>query len=180
VANETISQLPTAITISGNDILEISQYTGAPGTGYTSKKISPLLLAGIAPVATITAVEFIAAGNTGYRLNTGLAGYLVAPYGGLIRSVTLLADTTGTIVINIWKCSNAQFDAGITHPVAGDTICGSTPPTITSGVKSLNTSLAGWTTAFSGGDVFAFYVDSTSGTISQITLSISVTKTTLP
>ena len=180
MANETISQLPTAITISGNDLLEISQYTGAPGTGYTSKKISPLLLAGIVPTATVTAIEFIAMGNPGYTLNTGLAGYLVAPYGGTINAATLLANTTGSIVVNIWKCTNAQFDAGLTHPVAGDTICGTAPPTITAGVKYYSTALPGWHTVFNGGDVFAFNVDSTSGSIAQITLSLSVTKTTLP
>jgi hypothetical protein len=180
MANETISQLPPAIAISGNDLLEISQYTGAPGTGYTSKKISPILIAGVSPVATATAIEFVATGNVGYTLNTGVAGYLVAPYGGTISAVTLLANTIGSIAISIWKCTNQQFDAGVTHPVAGDTICSAAPPTITVGVKYHDTSLPGWTTVFNGGDVFAFNVDSTSGTIAQITLSLNVTKTTLP
>ena len=180
MANETISQLPPAIAISKNDLLEISQYTGAPGTGYVSKRISPVLIAGISPVATATAIEFVASGNTGYTLNTGLAGYLVAPYGGTINGATLLANRVGSIVVNIWKCTAAQFDAGVTHPVAGDTICGGSPPTITAGVKYFSTALPGWNIIFNGGDVLAFNVDSTSGAISQITLSLSVTKTTLP
>ena len=181
MANETISQLPLAIGIDGaNDLLEISQYTGAPGTGYTSKRISPALIAGVSPVATATAIETVIGANPGYTLNTGLAGYLTAPYGGIINSASMIANVTGSVVVDIWMCPYAVFDAGVTHPVVADSITGSTPPTITSGVKYLSTNLSGWTTAFAAGNVLAFNVKSTSGTISKVTLTLNVTKTTLP
>ena len=178
MSGETISSLPQAITINGlTDYTIISQATGNPSAPYVSKKANALQFASINPTATVTAIEFIVAANLGYTLNTGLAGYLVAPYSGTIQSATMLANITGSIAVNIWKCSAAQFDAGATHPVAADTICGAAPPTITSGVKYNSTTLPGWTTNFVSGDVFAFNVDSTSGIISQVTLSISVLKT---
>jgi hypothetical protein len=181
VANETISQLPLSININGTkDLLEISRYTGAPGTGYTSMKIPPALIAGLSPITTATAIEFIIGASPGYTLNTGLAGYLTAPYGGTINSASMVASDTGSITVDIWLCTYLQFDAGVTHPVAGDSICGGNPPAITSGVKYTNASLLGWTTAFSAGNVFAFNVSSTSHTISQVTLTLNVTKTTLP
>lgn len=179
---ESISQIPQqALTVDGlRDVLEISQYTGNPSALYVTRKINPLLLAGLAATTTATAIEFIVKSNPGYQITTGLAGYLVAPYGGIINGYAMLANTAGSISIDIWRCSYAQFDAGITHPAAGDSICGGQPPAIVSGVKAANNVPSGWTVNFNAGDVFAYDVLSTSGSMFQVTLSLNVTKTTIP
>ncbi len=114
----------------------------------------------------------------GTTITTGLKGYLVVPFDGTITQATLLADQSGAIVVNVWKCTYAQFDAGSTHPVAGDKITASAPPTISaSGTKSQDSTLTGWTAsgAFSAGDVFAFNVDSVTS-IQRVTLSLKYTK----
>lgn len=115
----------------------------------------------------------------GAVITTGLKGYLgPVPYDGVITQATLLADQGGAIVIDVWKCTYAQFDAGSTHPVDGDSITASAPPTITAtNTKSQDSTLTGWTSsgAFSAGDVFAFNVDSVTS-ITRATLTLKYTK----
>jgi len=105
----------------------------------------------------------------GSAITTGMKGYAEVPYAGTLTQVDAIADRSGSIVVNLWKCSYAQFDAGATHPVIGDKITASTPPTISSGSKSTDSTLASWTTALSAGDVLAFNVDSVT-TIQRVTL----------
>jgi hypothetical protein len=111
----------------------------------------------------------------GVAITTGLKGYLVAPFDGTLVSNRLLADQSGSIVVNVWKCTYAQFDAGGTHPVAGDKITASAPPTLSSATKSEDTTLTGWTKAFSAGDIFAYNVDSVA-TVTRVTLSMPYTR----
>ena len=180
MSGETISSLPQAVGINGlTDFTVVSQATGNPSAPYVSRKATALLLAGLSPIATATAIEFIVKGSPGHVLGTGLAGYLVAPYGGVINGYAMLADASGSIAVDIWRCSYAQFDAGVTHPVLADSICGGNLPAIVSDVK-VQGAATGWITAFSPNDVLAYNVYSTSGTISQLTLSLNVTKTTVP
>ena len=70
------------------------------------------------------------------------------------------ATANPTIVVDVWKCTYSQFDAGGTHPVSGDKITASAPPTISSATKSQDSTLTGWTTAFAAGDILAFNVNS--------------------
>lgn len=112
----------------------------------------------------------------GTVITTGLKGYLSVPFDGTITEAKLLANQSGSIVVDIWKCTYAQFDAGATHPVTpGDKITASAPPTISSATKSTDTTLSGWTLSFASGDVFAFNVNSVT-TIQRVTLSLKFTK----
>jgi len=78
---------------------------------------------------------------------------------------------SGDIVVDIWKDSYADFP-----PVDADSITASTPPTLSSADKSQDTTLTGWTTALSAGDVLRFNVDSVA-TITQATLYLALTRT---
>lgn len=111
----------------------------------------------------------------GSVITTGVKGYLAVPFDGTITQATQLADQSGSIVVNVWKCTYAQFDAGSTHPLVGDKITASAPPTISTATKSQDSTLTGWTTTFAAGDVFAFNVDSVT-TIQRVTLSLKFTK----
>jgi len=111
----------------------------------------------------------------GVVLTTGLKGYVEVPFACTLTQVDLLADRIGSIVINIWKCTYAQFDAGATHPVVGDKITASAPPTITTGVKSADPTLAGWTKTIAAGDILAFNVDSVA-TIQRVTVTLQYTR----
>jgi hypothetical protein len=99
--------------------------------------------------------------------------YLFVDYACTIHQVTQVADQTGSAVVDIWSCTYAQFDAGGSHPVAGDKITSSAPPTISSAVKSQDATLSGWTTAIAAGTVLCFNVTS-AATITRVTLALKV------
>jgi hypothetical protein len=109
--------------------------------------------------------------GAGAAITTGLKGYVEVPFNGVLSQVDMVADRSGNIVVDIWKCTYAQFDAGNTHPIAGDKITSSTPPTINGGVKSSDSALASWITALTAGDVMGFYVTSVSS-IQRVTVTL--------
>lgn len=72
---------------------------------------------------------------------------------GTISSVTLLADQSGSVEVDIWKDVYANFP-----PTIGDSIVAAAPPTLSGAIKSEDSTLTGWTTALSAGDVLRFYL----------------------
>jgi hypothetical protein len=109
--------------------------------------------------------------GAGSVLTTGLKGYVEVPFNGVLSQVDMVADRSGSVVVDLWKCSYAQFDAGTTHPVGTDKITASTPPTINSNVKSTDSTLASWITALTAGDVIGFYVTSVTN-IQRVTVTL--------
>lgn len=77
------------------------------------------------------------------------------PYDMTITKVTLLANTSGSIVVDIWKDSYGNFP-----PTVADTITAASKPTISSAEKYQDSTLTGWTTTVSAGDTLRFNVDS--------------------
>jgi hypothetical protein len=111
----------------------------------------------------------------GQVITTGVKGWVTVPFSCTLTENDLLADQSGSIVVNVWKCTYAQFDAGATHPVAADKITSSTPPTITSATKSTDSTLASWTTAITAGDILAFNVDSVTS-VQRASLTLRYTR----
>lgn len=91
----------------------------------------------------------------GSAITTGEKGHLRIPFKCEITAVTLLADQTGSIVIDIWKDTYDNYP-----PAVGDTITAAAKPTIAAGVKDYDTTLTGWTKTINSGDILAFNVDS--------------------
>lgn len=114
--------------------------------------------------------------GSGGVVSGGADFYISVPYTGTITEAVLLGDQSGSIIIEVRKCTFAQFDAGATHPVAGDKINSFTPPTLSSSSKSSDTSLSGWTTGFSAGDVFGFHVNGTPTAIKRATLVLKTVR----
>jgi len=119
--------------------------------------------------ATTSAFEFVIDGG-GTTITTGVKGDLEAPFSGTITAARLFADQTGSIVVNIWKDTYANFP-----PTVADKITASAPPTISSDDNSQDTTLTGWTTSVTAGDVLRINVDSVT-TIQRVTLSLRVTR----
>lgn len=109
----------------------------------------------------------------GSAITTGVKGDLVVPYNCTITSVTALADQSGSIIVDIWKDSYANFP-----PVdSPDSITASAPVTISSASKSQDSTLTGWTTSLSAGDVLRFNVDSNPATsITRVTIALAVSR----
>jgi len=117
------------------------------------------------------AIEFVVDGGE-TTIAAGQKGHLRLPnWAGTIVSVALLADQSGSIVVDIWKDTITNFP-----PTDADSITASAPPTISSAQHSLDATLTGWTKTFVAGDILAFNVDSCT-TIQRVTVVLFVTRT---
>jgi len=102
---------------------------------------------------------------------TGVKGYVTIPYSMTITGWDILGDTSGSIVVDVWKDTYANYP-----PTVADTIAGTEKPTLSSATKNQDTSLSTWTTTVTAGDVIGFNVDS-STTVTRVTLIIYGSKT---
>ena len=114
-----------------------------------------------------SAIEFIIDGG-GAVITTGEKGHIEIPFDSTITQVALLADQSGSIVVDIWKDTYANY-----APTNADTIVASAKPTITTAQKSQDLTLTGWTTTIAAGDILAFNVDSCT-TITRVTVALTV------
>lgn len=117
------------------------------------------------------AIVFTANGY-GSALPLGVLGYLPLPFAATITSWRLLAAQAGSLVLDIWKDTYANYP-----PVAADVITATAKPTLSATNKNVSATLTGWNTAIAAGDVLAFNLNSTSGVITMLTLELGLTRT---
>ncbi len=150
----------------------------APGTLYFSTDTTTTdrsdgttwqTYADVAAAAARTGSISLIIDGGGSAITTGVKAYLEVPVACTITVATLLADVSGSVVIDLWKVAYASYPPTVTN-----TITASAKPTISSAVKSRLTTLTGWTTAVSAGDILAVNVDSAS-TIKKLTVSLTIT-----
>lgn len=128
-------------------------------------------VAKLANGAKTTTLVFVIDGG-GATITTGIKGDL-GPFDFpcAIQAVTLLADQSGSIVVDIWKDTYANYPA-----VVGDSITASAKPTLSTEVKSQDTTLTGWTTTIAAGDTLRFNVDSIT-TCQRVVVALKVVLT---
>jgi hypothetical protein len=107
----------------------------------------------------------------GSAITTGVKGYITIPYNCTITGWDIFSDVSGSIVVDVWKDTYANFP-----PTVADTIAGSEKPTLSSATKNQDNNLTTWTTSVSSGDIIGFNVDSAS-TLTRVNLIIKVSKT---
>lgn len=105
----------------------------------------------------------------GSTITTGVKGDIIIDAACTITQVTLLADQSGSIVIDLWKDSYGNHP-----PTVADTITASAKPTISSATKAQDSTLTGWTKNITAGDIIRFNVDSVTS-IQRCLVSIRVT-----
>jgi hypothetical protein len=105
----------------------------------------------------------------GATITTGIKADVYVPYNATITAVTMLADQSGSIVVDIWKDTYANYP-----PTVADTITASAKPTISTATQSQDTTLTGWTTSIAAGDTLRFNVDSVTS-IQRLALTLTVT-----
>lgn len=88
-----------------------------------------------------------------------------------ITGWTILNDVSGSITYDIWVDSYANYP-----PTDADSIVASAAPAVSSALKNASTSLTGWTTSLSEGDVVVFALDTVDGVVgvSQLILDVDV------
>lgn len=106
----------------------------------------------------------------GSAITAGIKTDLLVGFNCTIIKATLLADQTGSIVIDIWKDSYSNYPATV-----ADSIVSSAKPTLSSASKSQDSTLTGWTTSLTKGDILRFNVDSAS-TVTRAVLILEVTR----
>jgi hypothetical protein len=106
----------------------------------------------------------------GVAITTGAKkAYMSIPYTCTITKARLMADQSGSIVVDLWKTSFGGFP-----PTVANTITASNKPTLSSAQTSENTTLTGWTTGLTVGDVLELNVDSAT-TVTKVYLDLFVT-----
>jgi hypothetical protein len=110
-------------------------------------------------------------GSSAYT--TGEKGSVQIPITGTITKATLLstdnAVTTCSTVIDVWKDTYTNYP-----PTVSDTITASAKPTLSSATKAQDSTLTGWTTSVTAGDILRFKVDSVTGCL-RVTLTLTIT-----
>jgi hypothetical protein len=102
----------------------------------------------------------------GAPITTGVKGYMVLPFGFRATGWSLLADASGSIVLDLWVDTYANFP-----PTVADTVAGSEKPTLAAAQKAQDLALSTWTTDWAQGSVLALKVDSAT-TVKQVTLTV--------
>lgn len=119
--------------------------------------------------APTTRVLRAALDGGGATLTTGAKKvYITVPVACTITSWRIMADQSGSIVLDIWKDSLANFP-----PTVADTITAAAKPTLTTATNANSSTLTGWTTALAAGDVLEVNVDSVTS-VTKIYLDIFV------
>jgi len=117
--------------------------------------------------ATVGTVGISLNGNGAY-ISSGSKGYITMPYACTITGWYLVANATGSIVIDIEKGDFTTF------PV-NTSIVGSATPSLVSQQKNSSTTLTGWTTSVAQNDVIEFTVVSNT-TVTNASLNLRVLK----
>lgn len=104
----------------------------------------------------------------GAVITAGVKGDVTMDFAGKILSWRILGDQSGSIVIDLWRDTYANYP-----PTVADTITASAKPTITTATKAESSALTGWNTSFNAGDIFRPNVDSVT-TLTRATLSLKV------
>jgi hypothetical protein len=108
----------------------------------------------------------------GVVIATGVQrGDISIGYDCTITKWRLLGDQSGSIVVDLWKDTYANYP-----PTVADTITASAKPTISATTKNESSTLTGWTTSVTAGDVIRVNVDSVTS-LTYCTLALTVQRT---
>ena len=167
-----ILSLPVAVSIDGTEYAPIVQGLGSTAV---TRRVQTAKIAQVGQTSQLPgSIEFVIDGGGGL-IAAKTWGYLQVPFNATLTSASLVSDIIGSIVVDVWMCTYAQFDAGVTHPVAADSITAGNPPTLTNATKSTN-ALTNWTTSLPVGNMLAFNVPSSSTNITRVTLSLNLNR----
>lgn len=144
---------------------------------------SLLNLTGAATVSIVASKDELYNGDSGIGVMidgggapilAGIKGDIIVPFACTITRATLLADVTGSIIVQIWRDTYANFP-----PTVADAIYASAPPTLTSADKSQDSALTGWGAGrnLALGDILRFNVPSNATNITRVHLMLDVTRT---
>lgn len=163
----------TLIDAKGDLIVGASDNTPAKltvGTDGYLLKASSAATNGVAWAAQPAVIAFVIDGG-GSAITSGTKGFVEVPFACVITAGRLLADQSGSIIVDVWKDTYANYP-----PTDADSITSAAPLTISAATKSEDSTLTGWTTSIAAGDILAFNVDSATS-LTRVTVSLTVRRT---
>jgi hypothetical protein len=91
-------------------------------------------------------------------------------FGATITSWDILADQTGSIIVDVLKSNYAGYPPTVS-------IAGTEKPFISTDTKNQDTSLTSFETTVTSGDIWRFSVDSSPTSITRVTIAFAYTRT---
>lgn len=152
------------------NLVDLATISGIVDAEISASAAISLTKLSVTTLGTNNAINIIIDGG-GAALTTGVKLDVVVPFNCTITQSTLLADQSGSIVLDIWKDSYANYP-----PTVDDTITASAKPTLSSAIKAQDSTLTGWTTSITAGDTLRINIDSIT-TVTRVCLSLKVTRT---
>lgn len=142
----------------------------AGADGQVLQRASGALVFGSVPgLVTPRRVVGVTFDGNGSTPTVGSIGYAVVPFNGTIDQWHIVADASGSAVVDVWKAAGAI-------PTDANRIAGTEKPTLAAAQLGSDTSLTTWsTTAVTAGDVFGFELESVT-TCTRITVEVRVTE----
>lgn len=153
IVDTKLAQITTASKVSGAALTSLTNIPSAagviPNINNIGSALEVIIDGGDAEIADSTQV------------------WVIVPKAITITGAYAFADQSGSIVVDVWKDSIANFP-----PTDADTITASAPITISSATNSSDTTLTGWTKAVAALAVLKFNVDSCT-TIQKCTIVLT-------
>lgn len=98
---------------------------------------------------------------------SGTYSTVEVPFAGTISSWSVIGDISGSAVLNIWKAAG-------TPPIAANSIVASAKPTLSGQKYVTSSTLSGWNTSISSGDLMTVHLESAS-LVKRVTVQLKVT-----
>ena len=175
---------------SGNTNVEIVEVTAVSGATFTVTRaaepyngvqtayawnagdfVAQVLTAGglgaVTPLAGQIVCEF---SGGGVPPSTGVEQDVVLPFTGTLTGWQIAADRVGSATIDVWMAAWTSYP-----PTSANDITGGTPPALASAASAESTSLTGWTTAITAGDVMRFQLAAVA-TVTRVLLVLTYTR----
>jgi hypothetical protein len=158
-----ISNKPSLVSSSIQTLSHINNQT------ITPQIVSASSVSASVYVGQQSSIIYVMDGG-GLTIQTGVKGDLYIPFNCVITEWILLANQTGSAVIDIWSDTYGNYP-----PTVADTITGTELPTLSSATKNKSTTLSGWNKNITAGSTLRFNLDSVSS-LARITLTLNVIK----
>jgi len=121
---------------------------------------------------TYDTIQFIIDGG-GSVITSGVKGDILVPFNCQIEGWDLVADISGSITIDIWQDTYANFP-----PTVADTIVNTgTKPALSSAIKNTSSALTNWTTTLTKDKWLRFNAEGTISSVTRVTIALKVKRT---
>lgn len=139
--------------------------------GLSSAGVIVRSAAGAITTDPATTSLMFAMNNSGNVVPTGIVGDIYVPFACTLSAATVLADTAGSMTLDIWKAPYGSYPPTVANTITSGGI-------VLSAVnKYQNLTLTGWTIAVAAGDVLRLNINS-AATITRFTLALSALRFT--